>query len=323
MARRGEAVRAIAKQLGCSRNTVRRYLRDGGARRYKPRVPRPCKLDPYKDYLRRRVEQARPRWIPATVLLREIGERGYDGGISQLKAWLAPLKTTEPEPVVRFETPPGRQMQADFTVVRRGRDALLALVATLGYSRATFVKFTTGEDAATLCACLREAFDYFGGVPEQVLFDNTKAVVIERDAYGEGLHRWNDELRQLAEDCGFTPRLCRPYRAKTKGKVERFNSYLKSSFVVPMAASIEAAGLKFDCQVANAHVRRWLDEVANARVHATTKAVPAVRLAEERAVMLAAPALKAPKAIAQRVALPVESLQHPLSVYDELLEVLA
>ena len=321
MARRGEGVRAIAKQLGCSRNTVRRYLREADARRYKPRAPRPSKLDPYKDYLRQRVEQARPRWIPATVLLREISEHGYGGGISQLKAWLAPLKTSEPEPVVRFETPPGKQMQADFTVVRRGRDPLLALVATLGYSRATFVKFTTREDATTLCACLREAFDYFGGVPEQVLFDNTKAVVIERDAYGEGLHRWNDELRQLAEDCGFTPRLCRPYRAKTKGKVERFNGYLKGSFLVPLAASLEAAGLKLDVQAANVHVRRWLDEVANVRVHGTTGAVPAHRLADERAVMLAAPALKAPQATPQRVALPVESLQHPLAVYDELLEV--
>ena len=93
MVRRGEGVRAIAKQLGCSRNTVRRYLREANTRRYGPRAPRPCKLDPYKDYLRQRVEQAKPRWIPATVLLREIGERGYDGGISQLKAWLAPLKT--------------------------------------------------------------------------------------------------------------------------------------------------------------------------------------------------------------------------------------
>lgn len=323
MARRGEAVRAIARQLGCSRNTVRRYLRDQAARRYGPREPRACKLDVYKDYLHERVEQARPRWIPATVLLREIRERGYDGGISQLRAWLAPLRKSEPEPVVRFETPPGKQMQADFTIVRRGRDPLLALVATMGYSRATFVKFTTGEDAATLCACLREAFDYFGGVPEHVLFDNTKAVVIKRDAYGEGLHRWNDELKVLAEVCGFTPRVCRPYRAKTKGKVERFNSYLKSSFVVPLAASLKAAGLRLDVDAANAHVRRWLDDVANARVHATTKLVPAKRLAEERAVMLPAPALHAAPMVPQRVALPVESLQHPLSVYDELLQVLA
>ncbi len=171
MARRGEGVRQIARQLGCSRNTVRRYLRDEHARRYGPRAPRPCKLDAYRAYVLERVEQARPRWIPATVLLREIVERGYTGGISQLKAFLAPLKKAEPEPVVRFETPPGRQMQADFTVVRRGRDPLLALVATLGYSRATFVKFTTAEDAATLCGALREAFDYFGGVPAEVLYD--------------------------------------------------------------------------------------------------------------------------------------------------------
>jgi transposase len=323
MARRGEGLRSIARQLGCSRNTVRRYLREKAACRYGPRAARACKLDAYKSYLRERVEQARPRWIPATVLLREIRERGYGGGISQLKAWLAPLKKSEAEPVVRFETPPGKQMQADFTHVRRGRDPLLALVATMGYSRASFVKFTTAEDVATLCAGLREAFDYFGGVPEHVLFDNTKAVVIERDAYGEGLHRWNDELKELAEACGFTPRLCRPYRAKTKGKVERFNSYLKSSFVVPLAATLEASGLKLDEAVANAHARRWLDEVANARVHATTKAIPAVRLAEERAVMLPAPVLKAARAAAQRVAVPVESLQHPLAVYDELLEVLA
>lgn len=314
-------MREIARQLGCSRNTVRRYLRDEGAKRYGPRVPRPCKLDPYRAYVLERVEQARPRWIPATVLLREIVERGYTGGISQLKALLAPLKRVEPEPVVRFETPPGRQMQADFTVVRRGRDPLLALVATLGYSRASFVKFTTAEDAAALCGALREAFDYFGGVPAEVLMDNAKSVVIERDAYGPGLHRWNDALLNLADECGFTPRLCRPYRAKTKGKVERFNGYLKGSFLVPLAASLKVSGLALTAELANRHVRRWLDEVANERVHGTTGEVPAVRLAEERAVMLPAPALKAPPRVATKVAMPVESLQHPLAVYDALLEV--
>ena len=216
------------------------------------------------------------------VLLREIAKRGYEGGITQLKFWLSPHKQQEPEPVVRFETPPGKQMQADFTTVSRGRNPLIALVATLGYSRATFVKFATGEDAKTLCAGLREAFDHFGAVPEHVLFDNMKPVEIEREAYGEGNHRWNDELWALAEACGFVPKLCSPYRAKTKGKVERFNSYLKGSFVVPLAATVEATELKLDVQTADVHVRRWLDEVANARKHATTKAVPAVRLTDER-----------------------------------------
>ena len=110
LARRGESVRSIAKQLGCSRNTVRRYLREAQASRYGPRTERPCKLDPFKDYLRWRVEQARPRWIPAPVLLREIVGRGYDEGLTQLKEWLAPLKRIEQEPVVRFETAPGNQM---------------------------------------------------------------------------------------------------------------------------------------------------------------------------------------------------------------------
>ena len=127
----------------------------------------------------------------------------------------------------------------------------------------------------------------------------------------------------LAEASGFTPRLCRPYRAKTKGKVERFNGYLKGSFLVPLAASLKAAGLALSAEVANLHVRRWLDEVANARVHGTTKAVPMLRLADERTVMLPAPALRAPPSRPTRVAMPVESLQHPLAVYDELIEVFA
>jgi transposase len=323
MARRGVAVKAIARELGCSRNTVRRYLRDAGAGRYKRREARVGKLDEHRDYLAARVQQAKPRWIPATVLMREIQERGYSGGLSTLKSWLAPQKHSEADPVVRFETAAGEQLQADFTHVRRGRDPLLALVATLGYSRASYVAFGDREDAGALCTGLREAFDYFGGVPQHVLFDNTKAVVIERDANGAGLRRWNEQMNELAESCGCTPRLCRPYRAKTKGKVERFNSYLKGSFVVPLASSLEASGLRFDVDVANRHVRRWLDEVANVRIHGTTGRTPFSLLPDERAVMLPAPALKAPPRMCHRVVMPVESLQHPLSVYDDLLRAVA
>lgn len=89
---------------------------------------------------------------------------------------------------------------------------------------------------------------------------------------------------------------------------------------MPLAASLKAAGLALTAELANLHVRRWLDEVANERVHGTTGAVPARRLAEERAVMLPAPTLKATPRLATKVAIPVESLQHPLAVYDALLE---
>jgi transposase len=326
LARRGMGVREIARQTGISRNTVRRYLRDEQARHYKQREPRATKLEPFKSFVLGRVAAARPHWIPATVLLRELREAGYEGGISQLKAFLAPHKHTAVEPVVRFETAPGKQMQADFTVIRRGRAPLLALVATLGYSRASFVRFTAGEDATTLCEGLSEAFFHFGGTPEQVLFDNAKSVIVERDAFGEGQHRWNTQLLALAETYGFTPKVCRPYRAKTKGKVERFNRYLKESFVVPLAATLKQSGLTLDVDAANAHIGRWLTEVANVRVHATTRERPAARLMLEHAALLPLPATKTvplPAAPRPRRVLPRESLQHPLSVYDALLEVAA
>ena len=323
LARQQTSIREIARQMGCSRNTVRRYLRDAEAARYKARAPRPMKLDPYKAYLLARVEAARPHWIPATVLLREIREQGYDGGISQLKAFLAPLKQQEAEPLVRFETAPGEQMQVDFTTIRRGRHRLLAFVGTLGYSRSSAVRFCDREDAASWMGGLKAAFVHFGGVPKQVLFDNAKSVVIERDAYGQGLHRWHPDLLAMASDYGFQPRLCRPYRAKTKGKVERFNRYLKESFVTPLAASLKTAGLQLDVTAANAHVGRWLVEVADQRAHGTTGVKPAVRLDEEQHHLQALPSMldetpsHAP-AVARPV--PVDSFQHPLSVYQDLLE---
>lgn len=282
------------------------------------------KLDPYKDYLLSRVEAAKPYWIPATVLLREIQAQGYDGGISQLKAFLSPLKAQKVEPLVRFETAPGEQMQVDFTTIRRGRHRLVAFVGTLGYSRSSAVRFGAREDVASWIGGLKAAFVHFGGVPKQVLFDNAKAVVIERDAYGDGLHRWHPELLALADDYGFIPKLCRPYRARTKGKVERFNRYLKESFVTPLAASLKTAGLTLDVTAANAHVGRWLIEVADQRIHGTTGVKPAVRLDDERHQLQALPSMRdeTPNLVpAAARPVPVDSFQHPLSVYQDLLEV--
>jgi transposase len=319
--RQGRSVRQIMRETGLSRNTVRKYLR-GGQAQYGPRQPRPCKLDAHKGHLLERIEQARPQWIPATVLLREIRAGGYTGGISQLKAYLRPFKVVRADPVVRFETAPGQQMQADFTTIRHGRDRLLAFVATLGFSRATFVRFTRAEQFADWRDGLIGAFEYFGGVPREVLFDNTKTVIIERDGHGPGLHRWHAGMLELANDYGFQLRVCRPYRARTKGKVERFNGYLKGSFLVPLAATLRAGGLKLDVDTANREVLRWLSEVANMRVHATTGVQPCVRLPEDQAQLTALPS-RTPQgapAISHTAVMPFESLQHPLSVYQALLE---
>jgi len=227
----GCSIRRIAKDLGISRNTVRNYLRDRSkALVYPERQSRPTKLQPYHDYLRTRIDAAKPYWIPATVLLRELKALGYEGGITMLKEHIKQYKPSTPvDPVVRFETKPGEQMQVDFTTITHYGVRVKAFVATLGYSRATFVRFCERERQEDWVEGLEEAFEYFGGVPKEVLFDNAKAIMIERDAYGEGEHRWNPMLLTAAKKYNFKPRACRPYRAKTKGKVERFNSYLKSS----------------------------------------------------------------------------------------------
>jgi len=268
-----------------------------------------------------RIEAACPDWIPATVLLREIRPLGYEGGISQLKVFVAAHKPQPAEdPVVRFETKVADQMQVDFVVLRRGQDRLSAFVATLGYSRQTFVHFVTDERIDTMLACLRRAFEFFEGVPQHALFDNMKTVVLERDAYGPGKHRFHPELLQLAGDCGFTVRLCRPYRAKTKGKVERFNRYLRDSFWIPLKATFKAVGLTVDAETANLKVAIWLREVANVRVHGELKERPVDRWLDEREYLApyAGTVVDWAPRVTHPVPTPVESLQHPLSDYDAL-----
>lgn len=324
LARQGMKIKEIVRELGVSRNTVRKYLRDDAAPGYKSRAARPTKLDAYKSYVLERVSSARPDWIPAVVLFREISDLGYTGGLTQLKAFLAEHKPKPAaEPLVRFETAPGEQMQVDFVVLRRGVHRLSAFAATLGYSRASHVRFVTDERAGTVIDCLRAAFEAFGGVPRQVLFDNMKAVVIERDAYGPGQHRYHPEVLELAKQCGFAVRLCRPYRAKTKGKVERFNRYLRHSFWVPLKARFKASGLTVDAETANLEVARWLRDVANVRVHSELKERPLDRLHFERDQLLAyeAPVLNLPRRVGS-VPTPIESLQHPLSTYDALVTAL-
>lgn len=323
--RQGYSIRRIARELGLSRNTVRHYLRTKVATpTYSKRERKPSKLAPYKTYLAERIEAAKPHWIPATVLLREIKALGYEGGITILKEHVTQYKPKPNyDPVVRFETEPGQQMQVDFTTINRNGRRLKAFVATLGYSRATFVRFSERERQEDWIQGLEGAFEFFGGVPKEVLFDNAKAIMIERDAYGEGEHRWNPQLLATAKTYGFKSKACRPYRAKTKGKVERFNSYLKSSFITPLAATLKQHGLELTVDVANGHIGAWLETVAHQRIHGTTDAKPQVLLEKERFALQALPSESPSKSMlsASDSVVPFESFQHPLSTYDALLEV--
>lgn len=273
--RQGLSNRKIAKLMGISRNTVKKYLASLKPSIYKTRPLQPTKLSPYHDYLKQRVRAAFPEWLPATVLLSEIQTKGYMGQISQLRAYLRSLKPLpKPDPIVRFETEPGEQMQVDWAEFKFGKVKLHAFVATLGYSRYCYVEFVDNEKLETLIACHQNAFEFFGGVPKIVLYDNMKTVVIKRNAYGQGQHKFQDTLWDYAKHMGYIPRLCKPYRAKTKGKVERFIGYLRRSFFNPLAAKFKQSELVLDTMVSNIAVRDWLDSVANVRVHADLKEQP-------------------------------------------------
>ena len=324
--RQGYSIRGIARELGVSRNTVREYLRTDKEPSYSARPPAGSKLDGYKTYIQDRVVAARPHWIPAPVIMRELRERGYPGGMRILQYYLSSLKpVARPDPVVRFETEPGQQMQVDWGVFRRGRDPLSAFVASLGWSRYSYVEFVTDERFETLKGCHENAFAYFQGVPKEILYDNMKTVIQQRNAYGSGLHRFHPGLWDLAKQTGFTPRLCQPYRARTKGKVERFIGYLRHSFYVPLVAQLKQAGLTLDVETANIEVLKWLRDVANVRDHQTTLEQPLIRWQQEIAALQA----YRPKPD-NLVELPVKesltpgyfepvNLQHDLSVYETIL----
>jgi transposase len=338
LSKHGLSLRRIAAEVGCAVNTVRRHLALTSVPKYERKVSKPSKLSAYEAYLRDRQTAARPNWIPASVLHREIVERGYQGGLSQLRAFMRSLRPALPaEPEVRFETAMGEQLQVDWVEFRKGGAPLHAFCATMGYSRASYVEFVSDMKVATLIGCHERAFAAFGGVPRKILYDNMKTVVLERDVYGDGQHRYHAGFLDFAKHSGFIIKLCQPYRAKTKGKVERFNGYLRRSFYVPLASRLGQSGLQPDVVTANAEVARWLREVANERVHGTTQEKPAARMAAEVPhlqalaapwrgdIAAARPQVVAPEPPVPRPAVVLERIaeaapaQHPLAVYDQLL----
>jgi transposase len=252
-------------------------LATGESPSYERKKKRPSKLAAYADYLRERQTAAHPNWIPATVLYREIVEHGYVGGMSPLRAHLRGLRPAVPaDPVVRFETDPGEQRQVDWVEFRKGSDPFYAICATLGYSRASHVEFVSDMKVGPLIDGHQKAFAALGGVPKRLLFDNMTAVVLERDVDGPGEHRYHAGFLDYSKHCGFLIKLCRPYRARTKGKVERFNGTLRRSFYVPLVSRLKQAGTSTSSRPmpkSGAGRRKWLTSVCTAPREASRRTV--------------------------------------------------
>lgn len=281
--KQGMGIREIARVLGISRNTVRKYLRYEASLSYKKRPQKPSILAPYQDYIVVRLDKAKPHTIPATVILREIQEKGYQGGITLLRNFIRKINPSKPvASIIRFETEPGHQMQVDWTVLQGGKNRLLAFVAIMGYSRRTYVEFTNADDETTFLKCHINAFEYFNGIPREVLYDNMKTVVIERNYYKEGCHRFQKTFLDFSKHFGFIPRLCKPYRAQTKGKVERFIGYMKKSFYIPFI-TLKISEHPLDLDSLNNEVKKWLRDVADERIIRRIGASPSDRKLKELA----------------------------------------
>ena len=272
MAVQGKPVRAIARELGLARNTVRKYVR--GPTEAAARPPRPSKLDPYKEQIRQWMQE--DHLYNCQTMYRRLGEHGYSGRRSILKEFVHPLRPVvhgTRRAVIRYETAPGEQLQFDwgeFLYEQEGQTRkLFGFTAVLSYSRMRLVIFVKRTDAPTLVRCLLEAFTYFGGLPQAVLTDRMKTVLLEMQT---GKPRWHPRFQELVESLGISPRICQPATPQTKGKVERSVGLVKSAFW---------PGVSFtDLDDLNRQARAWCDTL-NRRVHQTTHEAPLARWAKE------------------------------------------
>src|SRR6266487_6330792 len=269
---KGWSVSAIAGELHLDRKTVRKHLL-GAPHPYKRENLAPCKIDPYRPFLRERWEKGVHN---ARKLLDEIRSRGYDGGYSQLKLAVSPWRDEERERAfVRFETAPGEQSQMDWGHFGNcGGRRLYGFALTLCYSRMRYIEFTQSQDIHHLLSSMVHGFRYFGGVTESVLTDRMKTVLI--DQTGGELH-FHKSFLEFAAYYGFVPRVCRPYRPETKGKIESSIRFVKQNFW---------PGIAFDSVAdLNQQARVWMEKV-NRQQHSTTREVPYERLSKERLLLL-------------------------------------
>jgi transposase len=288
LARQGLSVSAIARRTGRDRKTIRTYIARGlEPPAYKPRKPALSPLAPFEAFLRERV--GRFPELTGRRLWREIRDLGFGGGYATVTDF---LRTVRPpaEPAAferRFETPPGRQAQVDFAYFKLrfedepGAERIVWLFSmVLGHSRMMWARFVAQQDLATVLRCHVAAFTALGGVPGEILYDRMRTAVLgEVDDRGIV---YNDKLLALAGHYGFVPKACRPYRAKTKGKVERPFRYVREDFFL--------AGRFRNLDDLNAQFTQWLDQVANRRLHGTTGRIVIEHFADERPTLKGLPA---------------------------------
>lgn len=276
----GMSISEISRRTGHDRKTVRKYVKgDIVLPKYKTRKRKPSKLDPFKEYIQGMIKE---HDLSAVRLLEDIRKMGYDGGYTILREYARTLRKDRAiNAVYRYETKPGVQAQVDWSdngpvEMDGGVSRLYAFSMVMGFSRAKYLEYTLDTSTPTFVRCHLNAFAYFGGFTKEILYDNTKNVVLTR-ALKSSDSTWNPLFEDFFHHHGFIPRLCRPYRAQTKGKIENVHKFAKGNFL---------KGRQFtSLQDLNSRARAWVRRV-DARPHGTTGVPPLARLEEERSELL-------------------------------------
>ena len=270
----GLNITAISDKTGYDRKTVKKYLDLTTIPEPKQRAKKESKLDEFKEYIVKKLHEGP---FTAVRLFREIQERGFTGKCTIVRDF---VRKVRPEygvqAVLRYETKPGVQAQVDWSEFGKveidGKNLkLYCFNMVLGYSRMRYIEYTLSIDVYTLIQCHLNAFRYFGGYTKEILYDNMKQIVITR-ALKSSDSKWNTKYEDFFRHYGFVPRLCRPYRAQTKGKIENNVGYVRRDFF--LGGSFQSLADM------NSQTLTWLKRV-NSDVHGTTHEIPLERFKSE------------------------------------------
>lgn len=275
----GYSIRELQRQFQLGRNTVRNILRkhksqrDDGHDALRKKLKRVSKLDAFEPEIRNLMEKYPD--ITGVRIYEELKEAGYTGGRSILKERLKKLRPPRREPVIRFETEAGRQGQCDWSpytikFARTGKTQLQCFSYILGFSRRQYIDFTLRHDFYSLIRRHQDAFEYYGGVPRECLYDNEKTIVLRWEC---GRPVFNPAFTAFITHYNCKPIACRPGTPQTKGKVESPFKYVEKNLF---------GGRDFqDLEDLKATARWWLKEKSDLHIHDTTKRSPIELFIEE------------------------------------------
>jgi transposase len=292
--RAGQSERAVAKDLGCARGTIRRYhdwAKENGYLDSEQPLPELFEIqadlssittvrksnvstvEPYREIVKHllagNVEMV-------AIHRRLVKSYGYSGSYTSVRRFISGLRPKEKRAVVRLETEPGKEAQVDFGSAGKlcdpktgKRRQAYCFVMTLSHSRHQYVEFVFEQKMQVWIECHRNAFASFGGAPKEIVIDNLKAAVIKSGLDDAVL---SEPYRKMAQHYGFLIHLCRVRTPEHKGKVESAVHYVKRNFL---------AGAEFlDLRDANRQVKDWVSEEAGLRIHGTIAEQPLKRFLE-------------------------------------------